>query len=428
MDPSHTAISEAPWGVTMPGHLTNNSATASDASPDLAQNVFEGLFNCASCGKQYIRLCDLNKHIKTHSRPFKCPVESCRYYDCGWPTEKELDRHFNDKHSTKPRTFSCLWYDCNYSTKRESNCKQHMEKVHGYQYVRSRAGIRDEDAAGPLDSPRHVNNPSSLPNSKLAIRTLPDVLLTPSSLEQPSLAVPTLTSPPGLHGPVPCGQDIYNPWSSPVTRFRNNETYLQEFPQSYSPGTPITIPDHEWLRVPVDLRLYNSCSTGTNTPENTPTSSVYSTREELFRALPTIVTPKSSPVPTNQVLTPVSDTSPIRLQQSVCNSEATTPQDVERSVGQGQSSVQGLDAASSGYINSYGKRQVRFESERRDDSDEEDEPPIKRTRVMRGVDDDDSDPRMFCPFRVAHPEIYDMEMDSRYSSCHTEHSHISTVV
>lgn len=428
MNPSHTADSGAQWGVSIPtsSHLADTPTIRSDASPDLAQNDFQGLFTCQSCGKHHTRLCDLTKHVKAHSRPFKCPVQDCRYHDWGWPTEKELDRHYNDKHSTKPRTFSCLWHDCSYSTKRESNCKQHMEKVHGYHYVRSRSGNQEEHTASPADTTGAVKNPFSQPKGKLAIRTIPNGLLAASSVQQSSPLAPTSASPLGMHGPDPYGQAICIPWNSPLTRLRNNEAFLREFSQSYNPGTPLAIQDHEWLRVPIDPRLQNASSTGNSTPDFTPTSSASSTRDALLRALPTIVTPRSSPIAMSQVLTPVSNTSPD--QQSCINSEVTTPQDVEPPSHMGRSGVQDSGAGNSGYLNSYGKRQVRFENEQEDHSDEDDEPPMKRTRAPRGTDDDSGDPRMFCPFRVAHPEIYDVEVHSRYFSCHTEHNNISTVV
>lgn len=424
MNPPYTAVPDAPWIVSMPGHLTNKTALGSEVSPDLAQTVFEGIFHCQSCGKQYTRHCDLNKHVKTHSRPFKCPVEACRYYTFGWPTEKELDRHYNDKHSTEPKTFACLWHDCKYSSKRESNCKQHMEKVHGYNYVRSRAGAKEEEPVGPCDSNRDVFHP----RSKLAIRTVPDVLLTRSPLEQCSPAAPDSASSLDLDRTMPYDQDIYIPWNPPVTRLRSNETFLHDFTQTYAPTNPVAIQDSDWLSVPIDPRLRNPTSTGTNTPNNTPTSSIYSTREDLFKALPTIVTPKSSPTVTSQVLTPVSESSPVLLQHPALRSEATTPQDAEPPRGQGQTGFHSLGASNTGYLNTYGKRQVRFVKERDNDSDEGDEPPIKRTKIPGGNDDESGDPEMYCPFRVAHPEIYDVEVHSRYYSCHTKHHNISTVV
>ncbi|KAF4989558.1 hypothetical protein FGRMN_9020 [Fusarium graminum] len=90
------------------------------------------------CNKEFKRPCDLTKHEKTHSRPWKCPVPTCKYHNYGWPTEKEMDRHHNDKHSDAPAMYECMFTPCPYKSKRESNCKQHMEKAHGWTYVRTK--------------------------------------------------------------------------------------------------------------------------------------------------------------------------------------------------------------------------------------------------------------------------------------------------
>lgn len=90
------------------------------------------------CNKEFKRPCDLTKHEKTHSRPWKCPVVTCKYHEYGWPTEKEMDRHHNDKHSAAPPMYHCLYNPCPYKSKRQSNCKQHMEKAHGWTYVRTK--------------------------------------------------------------------------------------------------------------------------------------------------------------------------------------------------------------------------------------------------------------------------------------------------
>ena len=93
---------------------------------------------CSECDKEFKRPCDLTKHEKTHSRPWKCNEPSCKYSQYGWPTEKERDRHVNDKHSMAPNMYKCQYHPCPYESKRESNCKQHMEKAHGWAYVRSK--------------------------------------------------------------------------------------------------------------------------------------------------------------------------------------------------------------------------------------------------------------------------------------------------
>jgi hypothetical protein len=116
------------------------------------------------CDKEFKRPCDLTKHEKTHSRPWKCPVESCKYHEYGWPTEKEMDRHHNDKHSAAPPLYECHFKPCPYRSKRESNCKQHMEKAHGWVYVRSKNNgkNRDKNSNGlPTPQTTNIQTPSS---------------------------------------------------------------------------------------------------------------------------------------------------------------------------------------------------------------------------------------------------------------------------
>lgn len=102
------------------------------------KNAKPEIHSCDLCDKEFKRPCDLTKHVKTHERPWKCPDAECKYHALGWPTEKERDRHVNDKHSSAPSLYHCLYKPCPYTSKRESNCKQHMEKAHGWQYVRSK--------------------------------------------------------------------------------------------------------------------------------------------------------------------------------------------------------------------------------------------------------------------------------------------------
>ncbi|KAL9111370.1 MAG: hypothetical protein Q9227_004247 [Pyrenula ochraceoflavens] len=106
-----------------------------------------------SCDKIFERKCDLAKHEKTHSRPFKCPHKGCQYYDRGLPTEKERERHMNDKHTKNPKMFTCDY--CTFKTKRESNCKQHMEKKHGFVYERSKGkGKKMNSMTTPQQTPQ----------------------------------------------------------------------------------------------------------------------------------------------------------------------------------------------------------------------------------------------------------------------------------
>ncbi|KJZ77854.1 hypothetical protein HIM_02491 [Hirsutella minnesotensis 3608] len=100
------------------------------------------------CNKEFKRPCDLTKHEKTHSRPWKCPTPTCKYHELGWPTEKEMIRHVNDKHSDNPKVHKCEFSPCPYSSKRESNLKQHMEKAHGWTYLRTKTNGRKGSLKG----------------------------------------------------------------------------------------------------------------------------------------------------------------------------------------------------------------------------------------------------------------------------------------
>ncbi|KAI9776479.1 MAG: copper-binding transcription factor [Peltula sp. TS41687] len=110
---------------------------------------------CQDCQKEFKRPCDLTKHEKTHSRPWKCAEIGCKYHTYGWPTETERDRHVNDKHSVDPPMHKCKFPPCTYKTKRESNCKQHMEKAHGWTYVRAK-GVGKKAGKKPSPSTSHT--------------------------------------------------------------------------------------------------------------------------------------------------------------------------------------------------------------------------------------------------------------------------------
>ncbi|OAL55675.1 hypothetical protein IQ07DRAFT_498217 [Pyrenochaeta sp. DS3sAY3a] len=129
--------------------MDEDEVTRSMARRRKSEKPGDVMHMCRDCKKEFKRPCDLTKHEKTHSRPWKCTEEKCKYFDLGWPTEKERDRHMNDKHSATPAQYKCLYPPCTYASKRESNCKQHMEKAHGWEYVRSKSNGRKK---GPTNN------------------------------------------------------------------------------------------------------------------------------------------------------------------------------------------------------------------------------------------------------------------------------------
>ncbi len=199
-------------------------------------------FDCQRCSKTFSRSCDLNKHEKSHSRPYKCKDKKCKYHTLGWPTAKELERHCNDKHSIAPRTFRCWFQPCSYLSKRESNCKQHMEKAHGWDYVKSksRGNRRTEHykADGSSCSPTvHGTKEGEQAQSGLSAPSRPLTVLTPATdfvlFDDHADSLSDDEHHPGLGHGDSQSSESYLPWTSPGTRLRNNELFIEQFSQAY---------------------------------------------------------------------------------------------------------------------------------------------------------------------------------------------------
>jgi hypothetical protein len=156
---------------------------------------------CKDCDKVFKRPCDLTKHEKTHSRPWKCSESACKYFELGWPTEKERDRHVNDKHSKSPPLFKCRYTPCTYQSKRESNCKQHMEKAHGWLYIRSK-NTKNSNKGSTHPTPQTPN--FDTPGTGVMDIPTPVSALAPSPYE--TTPSPCDMNLPGSAQPYPVGE------------------------------------------------------------------------------------------------------------------------------------------------------------------------------------------------------------------------------
>jgi len=209
---------------------------------------------CRDCNKEFKRPCDLTKHEKTHSRPWKCSEQECKYFELGWPTEKERDRHMNDRHSAAPAQYKCHYPPCTYASKRESNCKQHMEKAHGWEYVRSKNNGRKKGAMSNDVSPTTPLTP---------------FLGTPRSVALNTPITPFLTSP---QTPF-VGDSEYYGFGTPALSmqgdFRRGSVSTDEthFTHSsgHSPTEPTSFVDAVSLEdTSIDHNdVFNNCSLGT---------------------------------------------------------------------------------------------------------------------------------------------------------------------
>jgi hypothetical protein len=188
---------------------------------------------CRDCKKDFKRPCDLTKHEKTHSRPWKCNEQKCKYFDLGWPTEKERDRHVNDKHSAAPPQYKCQFQPCTYASKRESNCKQHMEKAHGWEYVRSKSNGRKRA-------------PTTAGSERSAPTPLTPFMGTPQSAALTSPSTPWLQSPSvPMHNTFDISYGNHTPALSTIDfqdEYRRDSTTTDGSVATYSSGHSPTEP------------------------------------------------------------------------------------------------------------------------------------------------------------------------------------------
>jgi hypothetical protein len=218
---------------------------------------------CAVCDKEFKRPCDLTKHEKTHSRPWKCPELKCRYHEQGWPTEKERDRHVNDKHSQAPTMYRCNFPPCTYSSKRESNCKQHMEKAHNWQYVRSKSnGRKKGDTAGSS------NRTSSEPLTPFIQTPLSATHHNFSSPESPFLQSPSVQPENNFGSLGYGGYSTYTPGPSTENLFTSYDTRRESVTttgsamtyssSNFSPAQGFNSAFEEALHTPEDVNFNDS--------------------------------------------------------------------------------------------------------------------------------------------------------------------------
>ncbi|KAE8351326.1 hypothetical protein BDV28DRAFT_137314 [Aspergillus coremiiformis] len=173
---------------------------------------------CQFCDKVLKRPCDLTKHEKTHSRPYKCPERGCKYAELGFPTEKETERHFNDKHCKNPRLFRCHQPGCTYASKRESNCKQHMEKTHGWVYERTKNNgknkVVNQGSAQSTPQPTGIPSPAaSNPTGEFSTPTTGPT----ASPSEPSVAFPDAVPFSFADPPMPTQTEDFQLFSNSPT-------------------------------------------------------------------------------------------------------------------------------------------------------------------------------------------------------------------
>ncbi|KAK3380078.1 hypothetical protein B0T24DRAFT_675811 [Lasiosphaeria ovina] len=385
-------------------------------------SIAAGSHGCHHCGKSFPRLCDLNKHAKSHSRPFKCSFTSCKYHDHGWPTAKELERHVNDKHSEAPRVFPCYFDRCTYTSKRESNCKQHMEKAHAWKYIRSKSNGKrlaiphtghayqlKSELSSPAESGTQV--PRSLPTPNADF-----VLFPPESDTSVVLGEEDDDLYLGYEEARGPESQVYLPWTSPMTRLRKNESVIEMFTQTYN-GAPEKTTRSSQGDSLVDPRLSQYSPLDVLGQRMFESRRVFAGDGSIKLEATSTITDRLSSVKRKSDASSVSgDSTSERLDRSAAApSSSNTP------------FMPSLEYSNTGEQTSHTTQATRkFPSGRRRSYDEGSQPPTKK---FKPTDEENfTDTNMPDIFRFAHPQIYDRDQKERYSPCHSLHRDISTLV
>ncbi|KAK3375149.1 hypothetical protein B0H63DRAFT_526424 [Podospora didyma] len=381
-----------------------------------------GSHTCSHCGKSFPRLCDLNKHAKSHSRPFKCAVASCKYHEHGWPTAKELERHVNDKHSSAPRVFPCLFERCTYTSKRESNCKQHMEKAHAWKYVRSKSNGKRIGTAGQGYHLKAELSPSDETGACVP-RSLPTpgadfVLYPPDGDQSVILGEDDDELYLGYDDSQGPESQVYLPWTSPMTRLRKNESVIEMFTQTYH-GVPERSPADGRGDSLVDPRLSHY------SPIDALGQRMFENRNMLAasgsikaEATSTVMDRLSSIKRKSDTESVSGDSTSERPNRTAAHTSGSQASHVHSLDFSGSTTSQSPHASRSPF---------KFSGDHRRSYDEEDSrPPVKKLRINDA--EDFTDTSMPDIFRFAHPQIYDRDQKEKYSPCHSLHRDISTLV
>ncbi|PMD19859.1 hypothetical protein NA56DRAFT_750138 [Hyaloscypha hepaticicola] len=95
-------------------------------------------YSCGVCPKSFLEARELTRHMKTHNRPYQCPVPNCSSQ--GFPSGQGRKRHIEAKHpETVPE--AQLWYcpvqTCKYAIsgfKRADHFQRHMKQHPGFMW------------------------------------------------------------------------------------------------------------------------------------------------------------------------------------------------------------------------------------------------------------------------------------------------------
>ncbi len=422
-------------------------SSASPSPGDDTTSSSGGSFACVACPKTYARQCDLNRHKLTHERPKKCQIKTCEFFTRGFPTSQERDRHMRDRHSDAPPLFHCHFQPCNYTSKRESNCKQHMEKSHGWKYDRSRHSSRRNEDGGnasvadvtgmqqmvaPVQPqlPAHgvstdfVLYPENTDPALLALDFTSNVNNANCLAGTTQLAAGTYLATTQPQQPLVVDPNTIVPWDSPPTHREEISDIIRS--TEHSIGAQTTPPSvaaavqQQLLQQPMYPKYISGFYTA---PADYTSSAVTFAGTPQVFSYPTA--PYASPfTPLMEKTIPPPMPQPFAQQSMEGAVVAATIYGVAANSAQTAPAAQPASSVAQ-YARHGIKRDRDEESEGGDDDDDDSRDP-KRMRPSGPVVIDED--RMPCPYHLTDPEYFNRIREERFSPCHTEHRYISTLL
>ncbi|KAK0119569.1 hypothetical protein ONS95_011009 [Cadophora gregata] len=109
---------------------SNSPSSTSTPSSALSSTTSEGSFSCHFCAQTFAQKCLLNRHINTHTKPYKCSFPDCIERRA---TNRDLKRHMDVHDPVSAPAFLCTDQGCMYAVKgfkRKDNLKRHVENIH----------------------------------------------------------------------------------------------------------------------------------------------------------------------------------------------------------------------------------------------------------------------------------------------------------
>ncbi|KAH6868114.1 ankyrin repeat-containing domain protein [Alternaria rosae] len=83
-------------------------------------------FACHLCSKQVDKRGKLNKHLKTHTKPYNC--QTCTR---GFASRLDLQRHIRSQHRAGNKQYRCHVEGCVFTSNRKDNLRRHQMRTHG---------------------------------------------------------------------------------------------------------------------------------------------------------------------------------------------------------------------------------------------------------------------------------------------------------